>query len=93
MNPATILSFLMLQCCDFGTTMWFLDRGVTEGNPLVNAVLRLSPSHAGPLLMVKVLGCALGVLAWRMGRMRLLRIANWAFALCVGWNLLAILGA
>jgi hypothetical protein len=93
MNTATLLYFLALQCCDFGTTMWFLDRGVAEGNPLVNAILRLSPAHAGPLLAVKVIGCGLGLLAWRLGRVRLLRVANCAFALCVAWNLLAILAS
>ena len=42
------------------------------------------------LLLVKAAACGLAVYAWRSRRTRLLRRANLFFALCVGWNLLAI---
>jgi Domain of unknown function (DUF5658) len=90
---AILYIFLVLQFCDLATTMVFLRHGVAEGNPLVAALIRASAQPAVALLLVKAAACGLAVYAWRDRRTRLLRRANIFFALCVGWNLLAIASA
>ena len=87
---ATLLVFVALQLGDFATTLWFLQHGVGEANPLVTALIRVSGQPALALLLLKAAACAMAVYAWRSRRTRLLRGANLFFALCVGWNLLAI---
>ena len=90
---AILLLFLVLQLCDLGTTWCFLGRGVAEANPLVAAALRLTANPAVALALVKAAACALALFAWKTDRARLLRRANVFFALCVGWNLLALAAA
>ena len=85
-----LLVFLALQFCDFATTMVFLRHGVSEANPLVAALLRMSDQPVLAVLLVKAAACGLAAYAWSSRRTRLLRRANLFFALCVGWNLLAI---
>jgi hypothetical protein len=85
-----LLVFLSLQLCDLATTLLFLQHGVGEANPLVAALMRVTAEPAVAVLLVKAAGCGLAAYAWKSGRMRLLRRANLFFALCVGWNLLAI---
>jgi hypothetical protein len=92
-DMAILLVFLALQFCDLATTLMFLHHGVGEANPMVAALMRIWAQPAVAVLLVKVAGCGLAVYAWRSGRMRLLRRANLFFAVCVGWNLLAIAGA
>ena len=87
---ALLLVFFALQCCDMATTLVFLRHGVPEGNPLVAAALQVSRHPAVGLAVVKVLGCGLGILAYRTDRRRLLRRVNILFAACVVWNLAAI---
>ena len=87
----TLLLFLLLQLGDLATTLAFLHRGVAEANPLVAAVLRMPAHPALALMLVKAAGCGLALLAWRSGRRPLLRRANVFFALCVVWNLAALL--
>ena len=87
---ATLLVFAALQLADFATTLWFLQHGVAEANPLVTALIRVLGPPALALLLLKAAACAMAVNAWRSRRTRLLRGANLFFALCVGWNLLAI---
>jgi hypothetical protein len=87
---AILLIFFALQCCDMATTLVFLQRGVSEGNPLVSAAIRLSSHPAVGLTAVKLFGCALGILAYRGNRRRLLTRVNILFAGCVVWNLAAI---
>jgi hypothetical protein len=88
-----LLVFLALQLCDLATTLVFLRHGVSEANPLVTALIRVSAQPAAAVLLVKAAACGLAVFAWRSRRTRLLRRANLFFALCVAWNLLAIAGA
>ena len=88
-----LLVFLGLQFCDLATTLLFLRQGIGEANPLVALLIRVFAQPAVALLLVKAAGCGLAVYAWRSRRMRLLRYANFFFALCVGWNLLAIAAA
>ena len=85
--------FVALQFCDLATTLMFLQHGVGEANPLVAALIRISAQPVLAMLLVKAAGCALAVYAWRGRRTRLLRRANLFFAVCVGWNLLAIASA
>jgi hypothetical protein len=81
---------LALQLFDLVTTLVFLRHGVAEANPLVAALIRHSARPAFAVLLTKTAGCGLALYAWRSRRTRLLRRANLFFALCVGWNLLAI---
>lgn len=85
-----LLIFIALQGCDMATTLLFLRHGVAEFNPLVRAALSLSSHPAAGLAVVKLLGCGLGVYAWRTNRLRLLRRINLLFAACIAWNLAAI---
>ena len=90
---APLLIFVALQLCDLATSLAFLRYGVGEANPLVAALFRVSVQPAVALLIFKAAGCGMGLYAWRSRRTRLLRRANLFFALCVGWNLLAIVRA
>ena len=90
---AILLVCLTLQLCDLATTLLFMRHGIGEANPLVAALIRVTAQPAMVLVLVKVAGCGLAVYAWRSRRMRFLRRANFFFALCVCWNLLAIAGA
>jgi hypothetical protein len=83
--------FLVLQCCDLATTLVFLRLGGTEANPLLRATMRAAASPALGLLLAKTVGCGLALYAWKRRRTRLLDRANLFFALCVGWNAVAIL--
>jgi len=85
-----LLLFLVLQSCDLATTLWFLSRGVQEGNPLMDAAIRVSAHPAVALALFKAAACALAYFAWRRNRIRLLRRINLLFAACVAWNLAAI---
>ena len=87
---AILIVFLALQLGDLATTLVFLRHGVLEANPLVAALMRLFAQPALAVLAVKLAGCALAWYAWNSRRMRLLRRANLFFAVCLGWNLLAI---
>jgi hypothetical protein len=90
MNMTILLVFVALQLCDLATTLVFLQHGVGEANPLVAALIRVFAQPAVAVLLVKAAGCGLAVYAWRSRRTRLLWRANLFFAVCVGWNLLAI---
>ena len=87
---AILLVFLALQFADFATTLWCLGHGAGEANPLVAALIRVLGPPALAVLLVKAAGCAMAVYAWKSRRTRLLRRASFFFALCVGWNLVAI---
>jgi len=88
---AILLVFLALQFCDLATTMMFLQHGVAEANPLAASLMRVSAQPALVMLLIKLAGCGMGVYAWTSRRIRLLRRANLFYAVCVGWNLLAII--
>jgi len=86
-----LLEFACLQVLDGLTTLLFLGKGVAEGNPLVRAAL--GASHAGlalPLVLIKLAGVLVAYYAYRSGRTKMLRRINVWFALCVAWNLAAI---
>jgi len=86
-----LFEFICLQVLDALTTMLFLGRGVAEGNPLVRAALDASQlGPALPLAAIKLAGIAAASYAYRSGRWKMLRRVNWLFALCVAWNLAAV---
>ena len=86
---AILLVFLALQVGDAATTLLFLARGVTEGNPLIGSLMHAA-NPALALVVAKGLACGLAWMAWRSQRVTLLRRANVFFALCVVWNVAAI---
>lgn len=85
-----LLIFMALQFCDLASTLVFLQHGVGEANPLVSLLIRISAQPALALLLVKAAACGMAMFAWKSRRIRVLRWANLFFAVCVGWNLLAI---
>ena len=89
MDMAILLVFVALQLCDAGTTLVFLSRGISEGNPLIGGFMHAA-NPALALLVAKVAACGLAGIAWRSQRTLLLRRANVFFAACVLWNLAAI---
>ena len=88
----TLAVFLLLQLGDLATTVAFLARGVSEGNPVIVFLMSNSAHPALALLLVKGLACLMAWWAWRSGRSRLVRRANVFFAFCVLWNLAACAG-
>ena len=85
-----LVQFICLQALDLATTLAFLSLGIAEGNPIVRATLGSSLPPALSLALVKGVALMLGVYAWRSGRTRLLVKMNVMYALCVAWNLAAI---
>jgi len=85
----TLFAFICLQAMDGLTTLLFLRHGVGEANPLIRAALAGAADPRMALALAKLLAVALGTVAWRSGRRRLLLRMNVLFALCVAWNLLA----
>jgi len=84
-----LLTFLVLQLCDAGTTLVFLTRGVAEGNPLIGWLMHAA-NPAVALVVAKAAACGLALVAWRSRRTALLRRANLFFSVCVVWNLVAM---
>lgn len=87
---AILLTFFALQVCDLATTLVFLRQGVAEANPLVAVLMHFFSQPAFALGALKAGACLMAYYAWTSRRTRLLRRANLFFALCVGWNLIAI---
>lgn len=84
------LGFVVLQVADALTTLLFLHNGVGEANPLIRLVLTAFGDPRLALTAPKLFAVALGFYAWRSGRRGLLRKMNLLFALCAGWNLMAM---
>ena len=84
------LGFAGLQTLDALTTLWFLQRGLTEANPLLRLAFHASFHPAAALTAAKILSVAAAWWAWRSGRRRLLLRMNLLFSGCVVWNLLAL---
>ena len=89
---STILIFVVLQAADLATTLVFLGAGIGEANPLVSSLIGYLGRPLAAVALVKVAGCVMAGYAWHTRRTRLLRRANLFFALCIGWNLLALYG-
>ena len=85
-----LVQYSYLQILDFVSTVAFLAYGIQEANPLVRWLMDTSSSPVTGLLLVKLAAIALGVVAWRMNRRRLLSRINIFFAVVVVWNLVAL---
>ncbi len=86
-----LIQYAYLQVLDFLTTIAFLVNGVMEGNPLVKWALSAAPNPVSGLVAVKVIGIGLGIYCWKVGKTRVLGIANILFAVLVAWNLMALI--
>lgn len=86
-----LLQYSYLQFLDLLSTLAFLLHGVREGNPLVRMMMHITANPLTGLVLVKVMAVALGFYCWKVGRGRLLKRINIAFALVVAWNLAALI--
>jgi hypothetical protein len=86
-----LIQFICLQALDLATTLAFLSLGIGEGNPIVRAALSSPVPPAVSLSVVKGLALMLGLYAWRSGRRRLLRKMNLLYAVCLAWNVAAMI--
>lgn len=85
-----LLFFILLQCLDLLTTLVFIGKGLTEGNPLVNWALSSTNAPWAGLIVTKLIAALVGQYCYVSGRMNLLRRANIGYSLVVGWNLIGI---
>lgn len=85
------LLFAYLQALDLLSTVAFLSSGVAEANPLVRVAIVLTPSPLMGLTLVKLTAVGLGYLCLISGRAKLLRRANWCYAMLIVWNLVSLL--
>jgi hypothetical protein len=85
--------FVALQCLDALTTLIFLSRGVTEGNPVVSGMMPFVHAQWIGLFAAKSLAMLIGFYCYRHGKFAALRIANFGYAAIVAWNLLTIAAA
>ena len=85
-----LAQYAYLQMLDLISTIAFLAHGVDEANPVVRWFLEATSSPAGGLIAAKLMALALGLLAWKTGRRRLLARANMFFAVVVAWNLIML---
>lgn len=84
----TMILFIALQWSDFVSTLAFLSHGISEGNPLVVAVMRFSNPAMG-VAIAKSLCLVLGYWLFRTERFWGLRKANYVFGFVVAWNAIA----
>jgi hypothetical protein len=85
--------FILLQCLDLLTTLVFISRGLTEGNPIVHWALYFTGVPWVGMVLMKLVASLIGLYCYTNGRVNLLRRANMAYSLVVGWNLLGITAA
>jgi hypothetical protein len=86
-----LLQFAYLQGLDILTTLAFLLSGVKEGNPLVRFAMRQTGSPLAGLLILKLLGIALGLYCWRAARFRLLDRVVIFYSILVAYNLACLI--
>ncbi len=80
-----LVSFIVLQVLDLGTTLAVLAMGGMESNPLVASLMTLGPFRG--LVVAKALVIALAAVGCVMGRERALRLVNLVFTAVVVSNL------
>src|SRR5689334_22799060 len=80
----TFAIFILLQLLDCATTLIAFSLGGTESNPFVARFLDLGPIWG--LLLSKLIVVALAGLGASLGKERGIRVANFAFALVLAWN-------
>jgi len=84
----SLLVYTALQIGDLITTLIFLSYGVAEGNPFVRLAIETIGAVPG-LVVVKLIALVVGFVAFK-SYARLLYKINFAFALIIVWNLVAI---
>jgi len=84
-DSAAKITFVLLQLGDFVTTLYALETGGGEGNPIVAHFLLLGSLQG--LLLAKVLLLAFAVVAVRLKKMSVIRKCNVVYALIVSWNI------
>ena len=82
------LTFILLQIADVVTTVVALSQGGYEQNPLVARFMMVGTLHG--LVWSKLVVLALAATIIRFRGFRVIRIANIAFALVVGWNIVTL---
>ena len=85
------LQYAYLQMLDIMTTVAFLLAGVQEANPLVRSMIEWTGHPLAALASVKLAALMLGMICWRLGKIRLLQRANAFFAVLVAWNLFCLI--
>ena len=80
--------FLALQVLDIATTLVVLNMGGAEQNPLIQEFLKVGPALG--LALSKVLVLALAGLLVSLRKLKVIRLANAAFAFVVVWNVVII---
>ena len=80
--------FLALQVLDVATTLVVLNMGGAEQNPLIQEFLNVGPALG--LALSKVLVLALAGLLVSRQKVKIIRLANAAFAFVVVWNVVII---
>ncbi|HYM11145.1 MAG TPA: DUF5658 family protein [Bryobacterales bacterium] len=81
--------FIYLQMLDLLTTMLFLKMGLSESSWLVGALVHWSPILG--VLMAKLVAIAIGCLAVRYHKDRVVKLANVGYSGVVAWNLLCMI--
>lgn len=87
MGPLAL--FIYLQVLDFLTTMLFLRMGLHETGWVVSVLIRWSPLLG--VMAAKVAAIAVGLIAVRLHKDRLMRLANLGYGGVVAWNLLCMI--
>lgn len=82
--------FIVLQLLDLLTTLYFINHGGAEGNPIVIRIAALAPSFTFGLLVIKAWALALGYWLYYKGGYRFLLVTNIVFTLIVMWNIMGI---
>ena len=83
------LTFILLQVADVATTLVALSYGGYEQNPLVSRFMMLGTVHG--LLWSKLVVLAIAAVIIRYRGFRVIRTANIAFAVVVGWNIIMLI--
>jgi hypothetical protein len=81
--------FIYLQILDFLTTILFLKMGLFESSWVVGALVHWSPILG--VLLAKAAAVAVGCMAVRFHKDRVVRLANVGYGGVVAWNLLCMI--
>jgi hypothetical protein len=81
--------FIYLQILDFLTTMLFLKMGLFESSWVVGALVHWSPILG--VMLAKAVAIAIGCLAIRYHKDRVVKLANVGYSGVVAWNLLCMI--
>ena len=85
----TQLTFILLQVADVATTVAALSYGGYEQNPLVARFMVFGTLHGLLWSKLVLLALAAAIIRWR--GFRVIRNANVAFALVIGWNVVVLI--